>query len=346
MDAGGVSHRATVGTSIDEELSEDDDLMSECGSFTTVAIADEVLPTESESFKVLAIADEETRSEDSSSTSKTGVFQKRLSSVGFGSPSLVPRTELLSPDDSISQIEHDFVASVPLSSLSAHDVTALRAVELGRYTAALLPCRGAGLEAADENDQADAEVSAAVYRRSLLRQIETWREEGVTTRYLSRSVEKSRHSQEDEEGDDEVGSWRVCTPTTVEALELKTPEKAVEAPSIEGTIAAGTSAVVALTVQLTAAAVRAEAAVTVDEAAVEAEAVVTVEAAALASALASERTVESCSRQTDSLQLASPWCRLLQRPRRSTPRQGAGYSLDKRVMEDSTLASRDRHDVM
>ena len=106
---------------------------------------------------------------------------------------------VVSPDDSISRVggygcggstvvstavpvqEHGR-SRLPLSSLSARDVSQLlHSIDLGRYARSLseLPLRGVDLEAADDSDLKEAGVITPVHRRSLLKQVESWRLNGV-----------------------------------------------------------------------------------------------------------------------------------------------------------------------
>ena len=81
---------------------------------------------------------------------------------------------------------------MPLVSLTADDVTTLlHSIDLSRYSAGFreLPWRGADLEVASDDDLNDAGVSAAVHRRSLLRQIEAWREHGVPKHLINNKSE-------------------------------------------------------------------------------------------------------------------------------------------------------------
>jgi hypothetical protein len=116
------------------------------------------------------------------------MLRERLAATIMPLADLAETDDSVSPDDSVSHAGLESrTAAVPLVSLSAQEVTSLlHAVELGRYASscASLPMRGADLDAADEADLKEAGVTAAVHRRSLLRQIASWRAEGVPSCYL------------------------------------------------------------------------------------------------------------------------------------------------------------------
>ena len=121
------------------------------------------------------------------STALKDVLSKRLSSAGS-------LDDLVAPEDSASQPGSPFsyTTTVPLVSLTADDVTTLlHSIDLSRYSAGFreLPWRGADLEVASDDDLNDAGVSAAVHRRSLLRQIEAWREHGVPKHLINNKSE-------------------------------------------------------------------------------------------------------------------------------------------------------------
>ena len=99
-----------------------------------------------------------------------------------------PASSIISPDDSVSRIgvrplsiRHP-KGRVALSSLSAQDVAQLmHAIDLGCYAGRVIsvPLRGIDLQEADDSDLEDAGIGTPVHRRALLRQVATWRTEGV-----------------------------------------------------------------------------------------------------------------------------------------------------------------------
>ena len=171
----------------DDELSE---TFSDDGSFTTVANCD---PT------AMAVS---TRVGES----LRPILQARLSDV----LPLQAEDVSISPDDSISRVGGTAsrvgstaapalaAGRVSLASLGAHDVARLlHAIDLGRYASSFLalPWRGADLDQAQDCDL-EMCIAAPVHRRALLKQIASWRVDGVPSECF-RSADSALDAQLD-----------------------------------------------------------------------------------------------------------------------------------------------------